>query len=427
LRESLDKGDSMSEVETLMGYLTLLAYLMGLTLVLSILYSLAEWFSKDRVIKIFEGKKVLVLISGEVYCGKLYIPPRSGGGFEVFFESDKIENPISLLAFLIENYKETGEEKFKDEAERLLEELKQKGVLPQSLKLEDVELNPWSPPSLVSRKVYSSELKDLYAIIRFRDMLSEEERKKLWKELRTLYHPPFAARMKRKIYNALAYVKDKLTTVISPASLPIVSAVPEVKKAIEEVQKKAIAEIGALYDPLLENSIGRLITVKVKDINGEEKVYQGILREYSNNYIAVYDVDYRLQVKAKYQGRKMLEGYPAPIHKIYGIDFEYGEKIAIDSITPFDGKTSIALKNVSNRVVRIEKVKVEGKEVTLTKVLKPGEVVSVSVEGEFENPSIEVEYEISREADIIWPKSKVKVVGLGDYPPTMLEVILTAV
>ncbi len=417
----------MSETDTIMSYLTLLAYLMGLTLVLSIIYSIAEWFSKDRVIKIFEGKKVLVLIGGEVYCGKLYIPPRSGGGFEVFFESDRIENPLSLLAFLIENFEETGDEKFREEAEKLLIELKRKGVLSQDVSLDDIELNPWSPPSLVSRKVYQSELKDLYAIIRFRDMLSEDERKKIWKELRILYHPPFLSRLKRKIYNALAYIKDKLTTVVSPASLPMVSTVPEVKKAIEDLQKKAVAGLGALYDPLLENSIGRLITIKVKDIDNEEKVYQGILREYSNNYIAVYDVDYRLQVKAKYKGKTLLKGYPIPIHKIHGIVFKYSEKLSIDSITKAEGKTNIILKNNGEKIIQVEKVKIEDKEFSAKKVLKPGETLTVVVEGEYDNPNIEVEYEISREADIIWPKSKVKVIGLGDYPPTMLEMILSAV
>ena len=417
----------MSETDTIMSYLTLLAYLMGLTLVLSVIYSIAEWFSKDRVIKIFEGKKVLVLIGGEVYCGKLYIPPRSGGGFEVFFESDKIENPLSLLAFLIENYKETGDEKFKEEAEKLLRELKRRGVLSQDVNFDKIELNPWSSPSLVSRKVYSSELKDLFAIIRFRDMLSESEREKIWKELRTLYHPPFFSRLKRKIYNALAYIKDKLTTVISPASLPMISTVPEVKKAIEDIQKKAIAGLGTLYDPLLENSIGRLVTIKVKDIDGEEKVYQGILREYSNNYIAVYDVDYRLQVKAKYKGTTMLKGYPVPVHKIHGIAFKYSEKIAVSSITCSEGKTSIVFKNSGERIVRVEKVKIGDKEYSYKKVLKPGDTLTVVVEGEYDNPDIEVEYEVSREADIIWPKSKVKVVGLGDYPPTILEIILTSV
>ncbi|RLE66768.1 MAG: hypothetical protein DRJ38_00865 [Thermoprotei archaeon] len=417
----------MSEADTIMSYLTLLAYLMGLTLILSIIYSIAEWFSKDRVVKIFEGKKVLVLIGGEVYCGKLYIPPRSGGGFEVFFESDKIENPLSLLAFLIENYKETGDEKFREEAEKLLAELKRKGVISQDIDLNDIELNPWSSPSLVSRKVYSSELKDLYAIIRFRDMLSENERKKIWKELRKLYHPPFFSRLKRKIYNALAYIKDRLTTILSPASLPMVSTVPEVKKAIEDLQKKAIAELGTLYDPLLENSIGRLITVKVKDIDNEEKIYQGILREYSNNYVAVYDVDYRLQVKAKYKGTTMLKNYPTLIHKIHGIAFKYSEKITIKSITCSKGKTSIVLENSSKRIIRVEKVRVEDKELSLEKVLKPDDTLTVIVEGEYEDPSIEIEYEVSREADIIWPKSKVKVIGLGDYPPTMLEMILSTV
>ena len=429
----LNEVNFLDDIDVIMNYLTLAIYIMIFTLVISTIYSLIEWFSKDRVIKLFEGKKVLIFLGREAYCGKLYIPPRSGGGFEVFFESNRIENPHALLAFLLENYNETGDRKFLEEAKKIMSELKRQNVLPQDLELEDIEINPWSPPSLVSRKVYSNELNDLYAIIRFRDLLTEEERKHIWKELRKLYHPSILSRLKRKIYNALAYIKDRLSTTVTTATapltaaIPIASTMPEFKKAIEDAQKKALAGLGSLYDPLLENSIGRLVAVKVKDVDGEEKMYQGILREYSNNYISVYDVDYRLQVKALYQGTEILEGYPMPVYKAYGVVFGYKKHIKIESIVTSNGKTSITFKNISGSIVKLEKAKINSLESSISTLLKPEQSISVMFEGEIKNPIIELEYEISREADIIWPRSKVKVIGLGDYPPTILETILTTI
>ncbi|HDD34067.1 MAG TPA: hypothetical protein ENG30_02835 [Thermofilaceae archaeon] len=54
-------------------------------------------------------------------------------------------------------------------------------------------------------------------------------------------------------------------------------------------------------------------------------------------------------------------------------------------------------------------------------MLQPGEAVEISVPFYSE---LTVEYEVSKEADIMWPRSKVRVVGLGDYPPHLLSEVL---
>ncbi len=403
------------------GYLTLLLYLIGLGIALSLIYSIAELFSIDRVLKTVRGRKSFIFIGKEFHFGRLHIPPRGKGGFEVFYDESNIVNPETMLAFLIENYRETGNQKFLQEAEKIAEILKEKKRLPQDFDVRNIEVNSWSPPSLVSRKVYPNELGNIGAIIMFTDTMSEEERRKRWRELASLYHPSIVKRVSRRLYNTLAYVKDKITASLSTTTSAFMATLPaDLRKAVEETQKKAIGGVGAVYDPLLENSIGRLVTVKVSDIDGETKLYQGVLREYSDKYIAVYDVDYRLQMETFFDGEDEVGGYPKPVFSLFGAVLDLGSHISI-RLNSMDNE--ILLKNKYSRYIKVEKIIVNGQEHKVNKVLKPGEEIEIKVDAG-EKPKIKVEYEVALESDIIWPRSKAVVIGLGDYPPGMLERIL---
>jgi len=175
-----------------------LIYLIALGVIISLLFSIVNMFSMDRVLKLVKGRKTFVFIGKEAHYGKLHVLPRGGGGFEVFYTKEGTENPLSLVAFLMENYHETGNERFLEKAKVVLDYLKKVGLIEGELTENDIRINPWSPPSLVSRKVYSSELNDLWMIISFVDFMSEEERKRRWKELSELYSRPFIKVVKRR-------------------------------------------------------------------------------------------------------------------------------------------------------------------------------------------------------------------------------------
>ena len=417
-------GVSLSEISAL---LYTMLYLAVVGVILSIIYGIAELFSRDRVIKIFDGKYAFVFIGSEGFYGKIRVPPRGGGGFEVVFPPEGIENPVSLLAFLVENYHETGDRKFMEEAEELLEDFKRKGVLPKDFSLDNVRIDPWAPPSLVSRKVFSQELGNLSAILIFKHTLSKEELEERWKELRKLYHPSIFARFKRRVYNGLAYVKDKISAAVSKTTGTFIATLtPELKTGVESVEKRIVSGIGAIYDALLENSIGRLVTVEVQDIDGQVRRYQGVLREYSNNYIAVYDINFIVRLVAKFRGARP-QGPPIPQLKLHGLHMSESLHLGVRELSLSDGKASFKLVNSSNEPVRVLKVVVDGSEVATSRVLFPGEGLSVSAAASSNEPAIEVTYEVCREADVIWPRAKVKVVGLGDYPPAVLRSILEMV
>ncbi|RLE62847.1 MAG: hypothetical protein DRJ49_05945 [Thermoprotei archaeon] len=409
-------------------FLWTIIYLTIVGIVLSTIYAIIEWFSRDRVIKIFSGERAFVLIGSDAYYGEIHVPPRSGGGFEVLFPPEGIENPETLIAFLLENYRETGDEKFLEEARVLIEDLKEKGILSREITLDSITINPWAPPSLVSRKIDSSEVNNIHMICIFKHLLTEEERRKRWEDLKKLYHPLFFNKVKRKIYNSLVYVKDKIAGTVTKTTYTFMSPLPaELRRGIEDMEKKAIAVVGSVYDSLLENSIGRLITIQVQDVDGETKLYQGVLREYSNKYIAVYDVDYRVQMVARYTGENILKGYPKPMFRLHGKMFKEPQHLAVKELS-YNSENKIVsfkLKNIRNEPVKVESIQVNSNKVIVNKVLGPHEDTSIKIASESPSPKIEILYEICKEADVIWPRAKVKVVGLGDYPPTLLRSILS--
>ena len=70
-------------------------YLALVGIILSIIYGIIELFSRDRAIKLFEGKYAFVFLGNEGFYGRIRVPPRSGGGFEVLFPPEGIE--LSLI------------------------------------------------------------------------------------------------------------------------------------------------------------------------------------------------------------------------------------------------------------------------------------------------------------------------------------------
>jgi len=413
--------------EEVLKYLYLVMYLTTLIIILSIIYGLIEWLSRDRVLKIFDGKKVVVFTGSEAIYGRLSIPSKGGGSFEVFFLGDRLESPETLLAFLVENYHETGDEKFLREAEALLKKLKKLGRIRDDYDLNKVVINPWAPPSLTSKKIFSSDLNNVYAILMFKYMMDEKEMRRKWRELKDIYHPSLIFKLKRTSYNIFAYIRDKIASISGQITSPLLSYLtPELQKTFKEAQVKALTQLGANYNPLLENSIGRLITVLVDDVDGEKKYYQGVLKEYSSNYIAVYDVDYRFQMKTMFKGTNEVENYPQTILTLHGFTLPKEHHIKIEFTSIEENKMNIRLINIYNGPIRIEKIVFKDKEIDINKVLFPKEHTDVIIEiKEIEpEPLLTIFYEISKEADIIWPISKVKIVGAGDYPATLLSEIL---
>lgn len=147
--------------------------------------------------------------------------------------------------------------------------------------------------------IYKSEYHKIRALIRFHDQLNDEERKKRAKELRRTYHPNLWRRMKRRLINLMKTLRDAISEIIGV----LISQFQKVGQAgkvlssqskyITQLRDDVIESVGIAYEPLLEAYIGHRVIFEMAK-NDELVKYNGILKDYTADFIEIIDVNYRV-------------------------------------------------------------------------------------------------------------------------------------
>ena len=427
-------NEKINNIESLiMQYLNTLTPIIILIIVAVILGLILDRVSQDRVIKLFKENWVVLFYEdvdknglNEAYLGKIHVPPRSEGGFEIEYAIKAIENPLKLIAFLKRAYTETGNNKYLDKANEIYKHLKKDGRI--NIDFEDIKYDPFTEPSQASKKVYKNNINEIYSIVRFEEYMNRKELEKKKRELGKIFHPGTWYRTKRSIVNFLSLVKDKLKDafgVFTSTIGKIAPVSPGVSKEVERYGKEAIGKIGS-YEALLETSIGKLVKVMVNDIDKQIRFYNGVLREYSPNYIAVYNVDFPIDEEAVFKGSELMKNFPRERLDFHGWRLNEPQHIKVINYHRDSNKLSFDLQNIYDNHIYVEKMKIADQEITLDDPnFTPNEIEHVKVTGEFNNdPEIHVVYKIIKKADVIWPASKAKVVGSGEPTENLIEGIL---
>ncbi len=426
-------GEVQQEITNIFWeYFNAMTPILILIIVAVIFGLIIDRISQDRVIKLFKGNWVVLFYEdvdknglNEAYIGKIKVPPRAEGGFEIEYSLGAIENPVKLIGYLKRAYKETGNDKYLRKAQELYEHLKAKGKI--DIEFDEIKYDPFTEPSQASKKVYKNNIKDIYAIVRFEEHMSPREKEKKRKELAKIFHPGIIYRFKRSTVNFLLLVKDKLKSAVGVMTgmlAKFAPITPDISKEVKKYGETALGKIGS-YEALLETSIGKLVKVKVMDVDRVERFYNGILREYSPNYIAVYNVDFPIDEEAIFIGDKLLDNFPRERLDFHGWRLDEPPHVEIINYRNDGKKLLFDIRNIHSDHIFIEKIRVGDKEVKLEDPnFLPGEVEHVEIEGEFsDKPQIHVLYKIIKVADVIWPTSKAKVVGSGEPTENLVKEI----
>ena len=429
LQEAADQAQPTIQ-EIITSYINTLMPIFILIIIGVILGIVVDRISQDRVIKLFKDNWVVLFYEdvdknglNEAYLGKIRIPPRSEGAFEIDYSIKAIENPIKLIGYLKRAYYTTGKEKYLERAKELYEELTKENKI--DIEFDKIKYDPFSEPTEASKKIYKQNIKDIYAIVRFEEYMTEEELRDKRKELEKIFHPGPLRRMKRAASNFLSLVKDKLKTafgVITTTIAKVAPITPDISKEVQKYGEAAIGKVGS-YEALLENSIGKLVKVQVNDVDKVVRYYNGVLREYSPNFIAVYNVDFPIDEEAVFIGEKLLDEFPRERLDFHGWELNEPQHIEIINYRYADGKVTFDIKNIHKDHIYIEKIIIADKEITLEDPnFTPGEVEHVEVDGiEDGEPTIRILYKIIKVADVIWPNSKAKVIGAGEPSESLVE------
>jgi len=375
--------------------------------------------SRDRCIKDFESFHVTALLPDEdeegrkaSYSGILEVPVRAGNGFEIHYDPEGIENLPQLLSYMRTAEFYTHNPKYSkaiDAMKRRLSEVGKDGLD------AEYDLNPFDMPPEASRKVYKEDLEKLFAIVRMVDDLTEIEARARMAALESFFHPSWRRRASRALGNFFSFAWDRVKEVINLlTSYFTKSSTAEIKKLATETQTKAFTYTPRSYEALLENSIGYLVKVKVVSPDGKERFYRGVLREYSTNFLCLYNVFFRLPRAAEYDGSTFLGLDPKVLLKAHGKPPARDQDLEVS----VKGDT-ITLRNISRHHLKLDKILVDGQEIDgPTGLMPPGSTKSLrSTSG----GRIRIEYEEAFPADVVLPRRLAMIVGKAEPRAMRME------
>ncbi|WP_372364567.1 hypothetical protein [Candidatus Uabimicrobium sp. HlEnr_7] len=215
--------------------------------------------------------------------------------------------------------------------------------------------------SKYSRILYETEYPKIKCVYRYQNELTDVNKAKRKKSIKKTYKPGLIRRALRKLRNILGTFRDA----ISQSFHLILGQLKQTKlkqqnKHLKNIGESLVEYSGNIYDPILENFIGRHIVIETL----EKKEYFGIFKEYSKNYLQLLNVqtyetnDYKIATKVPqltankndvYVSRskkniiiKNLENFPLYVSRV-GVLNDF---ISVDRIIEPQKKIQIPIKEV---------------------------------------------------------------------------------
>lgn len=249
-----------------------------------------------------------------------------------------------------------------------------------------------------SRKIYASDVDKVLVLLRFHKNLSEEEKERRINDFSSFFHPSFIRRKARALRCDLNSVRDKVSQ-LGVAIVGAVSAItPTPKGVVDELTKELKTMPPGSYEALLENSLGKVVNVEIVDHLNQKSIQHAVLKEYTAKFITLYQARYPLRKAVFLKNGK--EGKTGCEIKYVTVDL-HGKlwerpDLEILSFT----KDQIRVKNITKSRIKIlnEKSPLE---------LRPGEEAALVA-------ADKIEYEIMADADIVLPRKRARVIGLGE-------------
>ncbi len=367
--------------------------------------------SRDRCIKDFESYHALVLLMEsedppvqEAYFGVLEVPVRAGNGFEVHYDPEGIENLPQLLAYMRFARELTGNEKFSDVAGLIYDRISS----PDLKSAIESGLDPFAPPPEASHKVYQQDLEKLRSIVRVVDELPEQEKQARLKALEQFFHPSAVRRASRALGNFLSFAWDRVKDLASLLTGYLTKGrSQEIRAVAKDIEAKAFTYSPRSYEALLENSLGYLVKVKTISPDGAEWLTKGVLKEYSANYLCLYNTAFIMRATAEYrdcafagfEGESLVSPHGKPAVSQPDLVLEFESEVLV-------------VRNTSNCHIRLAGVIADGKEASFPReTLRPGAQTSIK---SATADVVKITYLKSIRADMILPRKYAVVVGRSE-------------
>lgn len=158
--------------------------------------------------------------------------------------------------------------------------------------------------SFLSFLLYKNEYPDIQAVVRYHRDLTEEGKKLRAEDFQRTFRPSRWRKIKRSIINFLKVIKDAVIEIINMLTSHLSRTTPTGATfasndiQVNKMKNEVYGLVETTYEPLLEEYIGERVILELK--RGDDWVkYNGVLKEYTAEFIELIDVDYAPEESGK--------------------------------------------------------------------------------------------------------------------------------
>ncbi len=152
--------------------------------------------------------------------------------------------------------------------------------------------------------LYEPEMDQVVAFFRYIEYLTEDEQRTRLRQVQARFRPGVIRRVRRSFVNILNTIRDAFAQAMNAVIGQMAktggksSVAGSQKGEMEKVGKSLLGAVGNAYEPMLERQIGRPIVIEMtspSDPDGGNIELCGYLAEYSDKYLAMFNVEQPIQ------------------------------------------------------------------------------------------------------------------------------------
>lgn len=225
--------------------------------------------------------------------------------------------------------------------------------------------------------MFRDTIEQVESLYRFHGELTPDNQRRREKEIRITRHPGMLRILLRRLQNFLNTFRDAinesmgmlLTRMKGTSSMSLFRTQDE---RLKKIGTEALGVVGNAYDPILERYVGKPVVIEHTTAAGEKEEYAGLLREYSQAWLSVFDCRVR-------EVSRLPLGDPLRLSIQRDLDFW----ISVDRSKQQPGYFSMQLRLqcFSDRVVFVKCIEGDSFEFPVESYLRKGESFEAILDG----------------------------------------------
>ena len=221
--------------------------------------------------------------------------------------------------------------------------------------------------------LYQSDLARLRAIYRYHDELSKENQRRRIREIKRAAPPKFWRLVRRGLRSFLNTFRDALTqsfgVIAAKTKRSVESPVLQSQDArLTQMGQTVLGAVPNAYEPILERYIGHRVVAEA--LQGETSVeYEGILKEYSSQWIEILDSSLRQEERFSFEEVERLR-----VNR--NLDF----LLHFRRVDEFKISSTIRVQNHGSCPVHVKQLEAEGYIHQVDQLLSPGGSIEINVD-----------------------------------------------